>query len=162
MFCHRTKGDAVSLPLNLNAPIMVHVNMSSIKTYIDKNFNERLPALIEKDVRQMVRSEVERLTEHLSTTFQTKIGKNINKTMQTKLNVFSEQLTESVHHSIKQNVTGMVKSEITVVSKQFTETMYELEEKIPKAMKNDMKVLLKKLQESKNHCRGICDKREGM
>ncbi|CAC5415915.1 unnamed protein product [Mytilus coruscus] len=158
VFCHRTKGDAVSLPLNLNAPIMAHVNMSSIKTYIDKNFNERLPALIEKDVRQMVISEVERLTEHLTITLQKKIGKTVNKTMQTKLNVFSEQLTENVHLSLKQNITEMVKSEITVVSKQFTEKMYKLEKKMEKKLTNE---LLEKLQESKNHCREICDKREG-
>lgn len=76
VFCHRTKADAVSLPLNLNALIMAHVNMTSIKAYIDKNFNERLPDLIKKEVRQMVSSEIERLTEHRTTTLRKKIGKN--------------------------------------------------------------------------------------
>ncbi|XP_071178789.1 IgGFc-binding protein-like [Mytilus edulis] len=156
VFCHRTNGDAVSLPLNLNAPIMAHVNMSSIKTYIDENFNERLPALIKKDVRQMVSSEVDRLTEHLTTTLQKKIGKNVDKTMQTKLNGFAEQL-----NLIEKKITDMVKSKISVMSKQLTERMYEVEQKMNETMKNDTQELSEDLQKSKNHCRGKCDTRKG-
>ncbi|XP_063397689.1 uncharacterized protein LOC134682012 [Mytilus trossulus] len=156
VFCHRTKGGAVSLPLNLNATIMAHVNMSSIKTYIDKNFNERLPALIKKHVRQMVSSEVERSTEHLTTTLQKKIGKTVDKTMQTKLNGFAEQLG-----SIEQKITELVKSKISVMSKQFAEKIYAVEHKMNEKLDNVTKELTEELQKKKNNCSETCDKSEG-
>lgn len=156
VFCHRTKGDAVSLPLNLNAPIMAHVNMSRIKVYIDKNFNGRLPALIKKDVRQMFSSEVDRLTENLTTTLQKKIGNTLDKTMQTNLNGFAEQLI-----SIEQKITKMVKSEISVMSKQFTERINKVEQKMNETLNNVTTELSEELQKSKTHCRGKYDTRKG-